>query len=404
MRFFLSIFAEGLLALSANKFRAFLTMLGIIIGVCAIVAVVSIGDSGKRRVLDEIEKIAQPTMLWVFPNWVYTQKMQKENKPVEYLEYEQFVSVAERCKNYGTIMAQVNNRQRLRYRDKEILTSISGITSAFLDANGLELAEGRTIDDSDQDEQRRICLIGPGIQDELFQGENALGKVLRAGDQRYTVVGILASKGTSFFDWRSYDDRAYIPLGTLVHREPLRRTIYWFVGMAKSMEMIPIFRQRIHEALVEVGMAPEAMESRTLQEETAGFETVSLILKLIVAGVAAISLLVGGLGIMNIMLVTVKERTREIGLRKAIGASSTGIRLQFFVESTLMSAIGGWIGAGAGVGIAHAVTNLLHFPTVISTPAIVWGLIFSALVGILFGIYPAHQAASLDPAEALRYE
>lgn len=404
MRFLVSIFAEGFLALSANKFRAFLTMLGIIIGVCAIVAVVSIGDSGKRRVLDEIEKVAQPTMLWFFPDWVYIQKMQEENKRVEYLEYEQFVKVTERCKNYGTIMAQVNSRKRLRYRDEEILSSVSGITSAFLDANGLDLAEGRAITDSDQEEQRRICLIGPGVQDDLFKGEKALGKVIRAGDQRYTVVGILAPKGTSFFDWRSYDDRVYIPLGTLVHREPYRRTIYWFIGMAKSMEMIPVFRQRIHEALVEVGMDQEAMMSRTLQEETAGFETVSLVLKLIVAGVAAISLLVGGLGIMNIMLVTVKERTREIGLRKAIGASSTGIRFQFFVESTLMSVIGGSIGAGLGIGIAYGVTGFLNFPTVISTAAIVWGMIFSALVGILFGIYPAHQAASLDPAEALRYE
>ena len=404
MRFLISVFVESLRALTANKFRAFLTMLGIIIGVCAIVAVVSIGDSGKQRVLDEIEKVAKPTMLWVFPNWVYVQKLRQENKPIEYLEYNQFVQVVDRCRNYGTITAQVNSRKRVRYQDREIHAELSGTTNDFFDANGLRLDEGRLFNDLDNEDIKRVCIVGAEVVRKLFQSEPALGRVIRAGDQRYTVVGVLAAKGKSFFEWRSYDDAIYIPLGTLVSREPERRRIYWFVGMAKSMEVQQVFRQRIHEALVEVGLHPQLMKSVTLKEETQGFETVSLILKLLVGGVSGISLFVGGLGIMNIMLVTVKERTREIGLRKAVGASSSLIRFQFFAESTLMSLIGGAVGATLGIALTSAVTKAVHFPTVISIGAIVCGLVFSTLVGLVFGIYPAHQAASLDPAEALRYE
>jgi len=146
------------------------------------------------------------------------------------------------------------------------------------------------------------------------------------------------------------------------------------------------------------------MRIRTLQEETEGFERISLILKIVVAGVSAISLFVGGLGIMNIMLVTVKERTREIGLRKAMGATSFGIKYQFFVEAVLISSIGGVIGAIIGVGITYGANSFTGFPTLISTGAIILGIFFSLLTGIVFGIYPAKQAANLDPAEALRYE
>lgn len=404
IRFILSGIAEGFIALLANKFRSCLTMLGITIGVMAIVAVVSIGDGGKRRVLNEIEKVAQPTMFWFFPNWVYVQKMEEENRQIKFLKYDQFMRLRERCKQYGYLLARLSSGTRIRYEDREFKSSIHGVNNDYFPSVSLELAEGRMFTDQDEAAHSRVCIIGDEVKRTLFPFEPAVGKVLRAGDQRYTVIGVLALKGISFIESRNYDDNVYVPISTLQHREPSRREIVWFTGMAFTVDLIPVFRASIHQALVEMGLPKDLMESHSMVEELQGFEMVSLALKVMVAGVAAISLFVGGLGIMNIMLVTVKERTREIGLRKALGASSAGIRFQFFVESTMMSTLGGVIGASLGIGITYGVNQFTGFPSIISEGAIFWGIFFSFLVGLLFGIYPAHKAASLDPAEALRYE
>ncbi len=404
IRFVLSGIAEGCIALVANKFRSSLTMLGITIGVMAIVSVVSIGDGGKRRVLNEIEKVAQPTMFWFFPNWVYIQKMNEENREVKFLKYEQFVRLSENCKQYGYLLARLSSHQRVRFEDRELKSSIHGVSRDYFRSVSMELADGRMFSDQDDSAHSRVCIIGDEVKQALFPFEPAVGKVLRAGDQRYTVIGVLALKGKSFIESRNYDDNVYVPISTMQHREPSRREIVWFTGVAFTVDLIPIFRGKIYQMLAEMGFPKNLMDSHSMAEELEGFEMVSLVLKVMVAGVAAISLFVGGLGIMNIMLVTVKERTREIGLRKALGASSAGIRFQFFVESTLMSTLGGVIGASLGIGLTYGVNQFTGFPSIISQGAIFWGIFFSFLVGLLFGIYPAHKAASLDPAEALRYE
>jgi putative ABC transport system permease protein len=404
MRALLSGLVEACLALFANKFRSCLTMLGVTIGVMAIVSVVSIGDSGKRRVLDEIERVAQPTMFWFFPNWVYMQKMQEENKEVKFLKYDQFVHLAKNCLSYGHITTRLSNRERVRAGNREMLASVSGVNREYFASSALKVGEGRLFDRGDEMTKNRVCVIGEEVRKTLFKNQRVIGRVLRAGDQRYTVIGVLAVRGTSFFDFRSYDNNVYVPFATLKHRQPSKRDIMWFTGVAYNVDLIQPFRAKIFQTLREMGFPKDFMLSRTLGEELRGFERVSLILKIMVAGVSAISLFVGGLGIMNIMLVTVKERTREIGLRKALGASSTAIRFQFFVESTLMSTVGGTVGAALGVITTYSVNHFTGFPPLISQGAIIWGIFFAFLVGLLFGIYPAHKAASLDPAEALRYE
>jgi ABC-type antimicrobial peptide transport system permease subunit len=404
MRFLLSGIVEGFRALLANKFRSALTMLGVTIGVMAIVAVVSIGDSGKQRILNEINKIAQPTMFWFFPNWVYVQKMEEENKPIKFLKDDQFSRLTDLCRQYGSLIARLSSRKLLRYKDREFRSSIHGVNRDYFEATSLEIAKGRLFNQQDENTHSKVCIIGEEVKQNLFPFEEPIGKVLRAGDDRYTIVGVLALKGISFIEARNYDDNVYVPLSTLQHREPSRRDITWFTGVARSVELIPVFRAKIHQIMVEMGFPKEFMDSRSLKEELEGFEMVSLTLKVMVAGVSAISLFVGGLGIMNIMLVPVQERTREIGLRKALGATSVGIRYQFFVESTLMSTLGGIVGASLGVGLTHGVNRFTGFPSIISEGAIFWGIFFAFLVGLLFGIYPAHKAASLDPAEALRYE
>lgn len=396
--------AEGFVALGANKFRSLLTMLGIIIGVGAIVGVVSIGDSGKQRVLNEIEAVAQPTTVWCFPDWTEMERLQQEGKPVRFLQYDQFKELSRRVSDHGMITTRQSDRERLRYQDREMIGFIAGITPDYFEAVGLDLESGRWITERDERRRERVCIIGEDVQATLFGEDPAVGKVLRVGKERYTIVGVLAPKGTSFFEHRSYDNRVYVPLNTLRYRVAARQNIHWFIGIAKSVERLPAFLQAIHFGLIEVGMPKGFMRTRTLQQETEGFERISLILKVVVAGVSAISLFVGGLGIMNIMLVTVKERTREIGLRKAMGATSAGIKYQFFVEAVLLSSIGGIIGAVVGVAVTYGANSMTGFPTLISGGSIVLGLFFSLVTGIVFGIYPAHQASMLDPAEALRYE
>lgn len=404
MRSILFGFAEAFLALIANKFRSALTMLGVTIGVMAIVSVVSIGDSGKRRILEELEKVAQPTMLWFYPNWVYVQKMEEENRPIEFLDVDQFERLTDICSSYGDVLARLSSRARVRYEDREISTSLMGVNKEYFPASGLTLGEGRMFSELDEEKHEKVAVIGYEIREGLFGDGPAIGQVLRAGDERYTVIGVLEQRGTSFFESRNYDDNVYTPFSTKQHRSPRDRTVRWFTAMAHSVDLIPVFRGKIHQTLVEMGLPFELMESRTMGEELEGFEQVSLILKVMVAGVSAISLFVGGLGIMNIMLVTVKERTREIGLRKALGATSSGIRFQFFIESTLMSTLGGAVGALLGVVLTYGVNYFTGFPSVISVVAIIAGIFFAFVVGVVFGIYPAHKAASLDPAEALRYE
>lgn len=397
-------FAEAFIALGANKFRSLLTMLGIIIGVAAIVGVVSIGDSGKQRVLNEIEAVAQPTTLWCFPDWTEVQRLEQEGKPVRFLQYEQFKELSRRVADYGTITTRQSDRERVRFGDREMLAFLSGVTPDYFAAAGIDLAEGRWLTDEDEKKRERVCLIGSDIQNALFGKNSAIGQVIRSGRDRYTVVGVLAPKGTSFFEQRSYDNRLYVPLNTLRYRNASHKTVHWFMGIAKSVEDLPFFVQSIQLGLIEVGMPNGFMRTRTLKEETEGFERISLILKAIIAGVSGISLFVGGLGIMNIMLVTVKERTREIGLRKAMGATSLGIKYQFCVEAVLLSTIGGLLGVLLGVGVTYGANAATGFPTLISTGSIILGLFFSLLTGLAFGIYPAHQASLLDPAESLRYE
>ncbi len=395
---------EGFVALGANKFRSLLTMLGIIIGVGAIVGVVSIGDSGKQRVLNEIEAVAQPTTLWCFPEWTEIQRLEQEGKAFRFLQYEQFKELSRRVSEYGTITTRQSDRQRLRFKDREMIGFLSGITPDYFEATGLELAAGRWMTERDERRRERVCLIGEAIQSTLFGKEPAVGQVLRAGKDRYTIIGVLSPKGTSFFENRSYDNRMYVPLNTIRYRNASHKEVHWFIGYAKSIEVLPLFQSSIHMGLIEVGMPNGFMRTRTLQEETKGFERISMILKIVVAGVSGISLFVGGLGIMNIMLVTVKERTREIGLRKAMGATSAGIKYQFFVEAILLSSLGGVLGAILGIVVTYGANSITGFPTLISGGSIVLGLFFSLITGIAFGIYPAHQASLLDPSESLRYE
>jgi hypothetical protein len=216
------------------------------------VSVVSIGDSGKRVIMDEMEKAAQPTQMWVFPDWIQVQKLEQENKPVKFLEYDQFLQVAERTKQYGSITTLLCDPARIRYKDRELSAWVSGINMEYFVANGMELVEGRWF--SEEDEPPSRLHHRAEIKTALFPDEEALGRVLRAGDKRYTVIGTLASKGTSFFQWRSFDDEVYVPIATMVHREPYRKRIHWFMARANTIDLIEVFRQRMHEALVEVGM------------------------------------------------------------------------------------------------------------------------------------------------------
>ena len=399
----------ALRALRVNKMRSFLTMLGIIIGIAAVIAMVAIGSGASKMISDQIASIGS-NLLLVIPGSVTSGGMRSGTGGTPTLTFDDAKAIKTECPSVAVVAPTVRGSAQVVYGNQNWSTIVMGTTPDMLTVRDWPLAGGRNLSQSDVDGATKNCLIGQTVVENLFGSTDPIGKIVRIKKIPFTVVGILEHKGQSP-QGQDQDDVIYIPL-TAAQRKVFGSQFPNSVGammiQAQNADVLKKAEEEVTALLDQrhrIGPAKERDFSvRNLSEILAVSEQSSKVMSLLLGAVASISLIVGGIGIMNIMLVSVTERTREIGIRMAIGAKQRDILLQFLTEAVLLTTGGGIIGMGLGVAGAMAVSQLMKWPTLISSQAIVVAFAFSAAVGIFFGFYPAKKAAALNPIEALRYE
>ena len=403
---FTELLKMAALSLIANKLRTLLTMLGIIIGVAAVIAMVSVGMGVKKNVVDSISRLGS-NLLMVMPGSSNRGGVRGAAGSVITLTYDDAKAIKEKIKDVSYVSPTVQGSYQVVYGHENWNTTVTGVIPEYVDIQSLTLKSGLFFTEHDVEVRSRVAVIGTTVASNLFGEVNPVGKKIRVGNAPYTVIGLLASKGQSNMG-QDQDDVVLIPLTTAQERLigiTYVRSINVQVSDSDKMDQVQaqietLLRQR-HR------IKKDAEDDFNVRNLTSLMETMSettTMITLLLGSVAGISLIVGGIGIMNIMMVSVTERTREIGIRKAIGATYNNVMLQFLIESTMISVIGGIIGIFLGIGLARAISQFGNFTTVISALSIVVSFGFSLFVGIVFGMLPARKAARLDPIDALRYE
>ena len=402
-------FVEALESLSANKTRSGLTILGIVIGVAAVIAMLAVGSGAQNAITGSISGIGT-NLLFVFQG-----NMQEEVRNPQPLTLGDSAAIADpfQAPSVAAVAPVIQGDREVTFGREQTNAAISGVTPAYETVRNYELLEGSFITEEHILGRGSVALLGPEVADALFgHREGLVGEYVRIEGQPFRVLGVLAPKGGGSFG--SQDMVVLIPYSTaqtrLIRRTRDRVDVIFVQAIdpeavqAASEEVADILRTRHRGA---IGVDDFTVFSQEDFVETA--RTITGVLTIFLGGIAAISLLVGGIGIMNIMLVSVTERTREIGLRKALGARKQDILIQFLTESSLLSLFGGLIGIGLGWAIAYGVgliaaANATELTPVVGVDAVLLATLFSTAVGLFFGIYPANRAANLEPVEALRYE
>ncbi len=394
-------------ALRANKLRSFLTMLGIVIGVAAVIAMVALGRGAQKAVNERIAALGT-TLLTIRPGQVFSGGIASSSDRARL-----YVSDAEALERHGTVLAAVQpemGRQlQVQYQNANTSTNITGTTPNYLEVRKYSLAAGRMFTAADNDGRKRYAVLGSTTADNLNPGAGIglVDKDIRINGIQFTVIGVLAPKGgaTGFND---PDDQVLIPLNTARFRVLDSKYLRSINVLAPSESLIPAAMTEIERILRrEHRLAPgrpDDFEIRSQADFLSASQETTQVFGLLLAGIATVSLLVGGIGIMNIMLVSVTERTREIGIRKALGATRMNILLQFLIEAVILCLVGGMIGVAVGAGGASVLRHMMHWNTDVAGSSVLLAFFFSALVGVIFGVWPARRAARLDPIVALRYE
>ena len=400
---------EALQSLTSNKLRSSLTILGIVIGVAAVIAMLAVGNGAQQTITGSISGIGT-NLLFVFQG-NFSEEV-RNPKPLTLGDVEAIKDEFLAPSVEAAAPVIQSNREVTFSRERKT-TQIYGITPDYLSVRNMSLLEGESINDTHLLERASVALLGVDVADKLFGARDGLvGQTIRIEGQPFRVIGVLASKGGSAFG--SEDDIVLLPFTTaqtrLIRRSRERVDVIFV--QATSPETVRQAADEVSQILRERHRAEIGADDFTVftQEDfVATARTITSVLTIFLGGIAAISLLVGGIGIMNIMLVSVTERTREIGLRKALGARRRDILIQFLTESSMLSLIGGIIGIGLGWLIAFivgqiAAANNTQLVPLVGLDAILLATLFSTAVGLFFGIYPANRAANLQPVEALRYE
>ncbi len=403
MRLLFQLSGVALRSLWANKMRSSLTMLGVIIGVGAVIVMLGIGEGAKRQVSKRITSMGT-NLLVVRPG--LGRRSHVRSGAVKTLIPKDADAIRSEVANIAAVAPEASKSAQVKYFSKNTNTNILGSTEDYLGVNNFELAEGRFIEPEDVRRRAKVAVIGATPNKELFEGDSALGERIKIKGVNFEVIGVLKAKGQS--GYRDPDAMIVVPLTTAMYRLfgiKNLRAINVQVTHQKAMsnaqadiEELLMRRHRIAEGgQPDFNIRNQAEILKTMNQVTETFTT-------LLAAVAFVSMLVGGIGIMNIMLVSVTERTREIGIRKAVGARQRHILFQFLVEAVVLSVLGGLLGIAAGLLAAHLVGQSGSWTTAVRTDSIIFAFSIAAGTGVFFGLYPAYKASRLDPIEALRYE
>ncbi len=405
---FFAAFRIALRAIRRNVLRATLTVLGILIGVTSVVTVTALGGGVRDSVGSQIESLGSNFII-IFPQSAAVSGAKGAQGVGARLTEDDGRALKNESVSIAAVAPVLRARGQLVYADKNTSTSILGSTREFLTVRNWKLTRGEMWDEHDETGKTKVCVLGSTVLKNLFGDKDPVGETVRIGRYPYRVIGVLETKGEAPFGG-DQDDIVLMPISSM--RARVMKTSPGFAGVlmvsAKSadttdraaMQIDSILRQRHH---IEDEREPD-FAIRTQKEFQAMQQTIFGLLTILLVGVAAISLLVGGIGVMNIMLVSVTERTREIGIRMAIGARENDILTQFLVEAIVLAMIGGLAGAAIGAIIIAGLSAIIGIPLSLSSGALMVSLVVSGLTGVIFGFFPARRAAKLDPIEALRRE
>jgi len=400
---FLQIIRTAFRGILANKMRTSLTMLGIIIGVGSIIAMLSIGEGAKMQVMESISRFGT-NLLRVRPGAARLGHIRTSN--VETLTIRDAETIAREVPGIRRIAPAVARSGQTKFSNKNATTMITGTTPEYIEINNFQVADGRFFDETDIKLVKRVAAIGSTVRRDLFGESPALGEEIKIQGQTFRIIAVMAEKGQSTF--ADPDDQIFIPISTSQRRLFYQEHINDINIQVEDASRIPAVKEGVERVLRERHrIAPDAESDFTIRDFTEMVKTwqeTSRTFTVLLSGIAAVSLLVGGIGVMNIMLVSVTERTKEIGIRMAVGARRKDILSQFLIEALVITVCGGIIGIITGTSIAILLSRFGQWDTVITVWSIVLGFLFSVIVGLVFGIYPARKASLLDPIEALRYE
>jgi len=397
----------SLKALNRNKVRSALTMLGIIIGVSAVIAMVSLGEGARRQIQEEIASLGDSTV-WVRAGSRRSWGVRSASGTMNTLKAADFEAMLSECPAVKAVSPSARSMAQVVFGNQNWNTRIEGYNELYPDMRNWTIAQGSFFDDSQVKAAARVAVLGNTVWQELFAGSDPVGQTIRVKNLSFQVIGTFKAKG--YNSWgRDQDDVIIVPyttvqkkfLGGALHVESgLVQAVNSRATYAAEEQIRALLRQRHRLGPFQ----DDDFMIRNLSEIGEAAEATNRMMGGLLAVIASVSLLVGGIGIMNIMLVAVSERTREIGIRMAIGARPSHVRIQFLSESIGLCLLGGILGLLLGVAVSIGIPLWLGWPTVISINSVIISILFSAAIGIFFGYYPAHKAAALDPIEALRYE
>lgn len=408
-----NLFKIALRAIAANKMRSFLTALGIIIGIAAVITMLAIGQGTKQSIKSNISEMGS-NMIMISPGADMRGGVRQDASSMETLKQADYESIKDECNYISGISPTVNSSGQWIYGSNNTPSSIYGVNRDYLRIRQLSVADGEMFTEADIKSAAKVCVLGQTIVDNLFpDGSDPVGRVVRFNSIPFRVVGVLKKKGYNSMGM-DQDDLALAPYTTVMKRILAQTYLQGIVCSAVTEEASEPAQDQISEILRRNHKQKDATDNteaddddftiRSQEEIASMMDSTMTTLTILLGSVAGISLLVGGIGIMNIMYVSVTERTREIGLRMSVGARGIDILNQFLIEAIMLSVTGGIIGVLLGVGISLGIQSLAHLPVVIEPWSIIMSFAVCTFTGVFFGWYPAKKAARLDPIEAIRYE